>query len=192
MPFVVLTGMVLENDTFQNVTVSSGKVIDDGQKSFIVGMAAPGVADTLGISEEELGFGSTVEITGDAKKFAPEDMMTVVTNDFFQDIDTSELNAGNLDSQIDQLDSAAKQLVAGTNTLYKGIETLNSNSATLAAGVSKLNQGAAKIDENTKTALQGSKDLAAGSQFLSSQLNSKLGEMGQGVPQVADCSNWNQ
>ena len=177
VPFVVLTGMVLENDTFQNVTVSSGKVIDDGQKSFIVGMAAPGVADTLGISEEELGFGSTVEITGDAKKFAPEDMMTVVTNDFFQDIDTSELNAGNLDSQIDQLDSAAKQLVAGTNTLYKGIETLNSNSATLAAGVSKLNQGAAKIDENTKAALQGSKDLAAGSQFLSSQLNSKLGEM---------------
>ena len=185
VPFVVLTGMVLENDTFQNVTVSSGKVIDDGQKSFIVGMAAPGVADTLGISEEELGFGSTVEITGDAKEFAPEDMMTVVTNDFFQDIDTSELNAGNLDSQIDQLDSAAKQLVAGTNTLYKGIETLNSNSATLAAGVSKLNQGAAKIDENTKTALQGSKDLAAGSQFLSSQLNSKLTDMGEGVNTLA-------
>ena len=185
VPFVVLTGMVLENDTFQNVTVSSGKVIDDGQKSFIVGMAAPGVADTLGISEEELGFGSTVEITGDAKEFAPEDMMTVVTNDFFQDIDTSELNAGNLDSQIDQLDSAAKQLVAGTNTLYKGIETLNSNSATLAAGVSKLNQGAAKINENTKTALQGSKDLAAGSQFLSSQLNSKLTDMGEGVNTLA-------
>lgn len=188
VPFVVLTGMVLENDTFQNVTVSSGKVIDDGQKSFIVGMAAPGVADTLGISEEELGFGSTVEITGDAKEFAPEDMMTVVTNDFFQDIDTSELNAGNLDSQIDQLDSAAKQLVAGTNTLYKGIETLNSNSATLAAGVSKLNQGAAKIDENTKAALQGSKDLAAGSQFLSSQLNSKLTDMGEGVNTLASKS----
>lgn len=188
VPFVVLTGMVLENDTFQNVTVSSGKVIDDGQKSFIVGMAAPGVADTLGISEEELGFGSTVEITGDAKEFAPEDMMTVVTNDFFQDIDTSELNAGNLDSQIDQLDSAAKQLVAGTNTLYKGIETLNSSSATLAAGVSKLNQGAAKIDETTKAALQGSKDLAAGSQFLSSQLNSKLTDMSEGVNTLAEKS----
>ena len=189
VPFVVLTGMVLENDTFQNVTVSNGKVIDDGQKSFIVGMAAPGIADTLGISEEELGFGSTVEITGDAKKFAPEDMMTVVTNDFFQDIDTSELNAGNLDSQIDQLDSAAKQLVAGTNTLYKGIETLNSSSATLAAGVSKLNQGAAKIDENTKTALQGSKDLAAGSQFLSSQLNSKLTDMSEGVAKMNTAAN---
>ena len=188
VPFVVLTGMVLENDTFQNVTVSSGKVIDDGQKSFIVGMAAPGVADTLGISEEELGFGSTVEITGDAKEFAPEDMMTVVTNDFFQDIDTSELNAGNLDSQIDQLDSAAKQLVAGTNTLYKGIETLKSSSATVGAGGSKLNQGAAKIDENTKAALQGSKDLAAGSQFLSSQLNSKLTDMGEGVNTLASKS----
>lgn len=184
VPFVVLTGMVLENDTFQNVTVSSGKVIDDGQKSFIVGMAAPGIADNLGISEDELGFGSTVEITGDAKKFAPEDMMTVVTNDFFQDIDMSELGVGDLDSQIGQLDNAAKQLVSGTNTLYKGIETLNSSSAALASGVGKLNQGAAKIDENTKTALQGSKDLAAGSQFLSSQLNSKLGDMGDGVAKL--------
>ena len=184
VPFVVLTGMVLENDTFQNVTVSSGKVIDDGQKSFIVGMAAPGIADNLGISEDELGFGSTVEITGDAKKFAPEDMMTVVTNDFFQDIDMSELGVGDLDSQIGQLDNAAKQLVSGTNTLYKGIETLNSSSAALASGVGKLNQGAAKIDENTKAALQGSKDLAAGSQFLSSQLNSKLGDMGDGVAKL--------
>lgn len=184
VPFVVLTGMVLENDTFQNVTVSSGKVIDDGQKSFIVGMAAPGIADNLGISEDELGFGSTVEITGDAKKFAPEDMMTVVTNDFFQDLDMSELGVDDLDSQIGQLDSAAKQLVSGTNTLYKGIETLNSSSAALATGVGKLNQGAAKIDENTKTALQGSKDLAAGSQFLSSQLNSKLGDMGDGVAKL--------
>ncbi len=184
VPFVVLTGMVLENDTFQNVTVSSGKVIDDGQKSFIVGMAAPGIADNLGISEDELGFGSTVEITGDAKKFAPEDMMTVVTNDFFQDIDMSELGVGDLDSQIGQLDNAAKQLVSGTNTLYKGIETLNSSSAALASGVGKLNQGAAKIDENTKAALQGSKDLAAGSQFLSSQLNSKLGDMSDGVAKL--------
>ena len=184
VPFVVLTGMVLENDTFQNVTVSSGKVIDDGQKSFIVGMAAPGIADNLGISEDELGFGSTVEITGDAKKFAPEDMMTVVTNDFFQDIDMSELGVSDLDSQIGQLDNAAKQLVSGTNTLYKGIETLNSSSAALASGVGKLNQGAAKIDENTKAALQGSKDLAAGSQFLSSQLNSKLTDMEDGVAKL--------
>lgn len=184
VPFVVLTGMILENDTFENVSVSSGKVIDDGQKSFIVGMAAPGIADNLGISEDELGFGSTVEITGDAKKFAPEDMMTVVTNDFFQDIDTSELGVGDLDSQIGQLDSAAKQLVAGTNTLYKGIETLNSSSAALASGVGKLNQGAAKIDENTKTALQGSQKLAAGSQFLSTQLTSKLTDMGDGVAKL--------
>ena len=189
VPFVVLTGMVLENDMFQNVTVSSGKVIDDGQKSFIVGMAAPGIADNLGISEDELGFGSTVEITGDAKKFAPEDMMTVVTNDFFQDIDMSQLGVGDLDSQIGQLDSAAQQLVAGTNTLYKGIETLNSSSAALATGVGKLNQGAAKIDENTKTALQGSKDLAAGSQYLSSKLTQQLTDMGKGVNDLATASD---
>ena len=50
VPFVVLTGMIIENDCFENITVSSGKVIDDGEKSFIVGMAAPGVAESLGLS----------------------------------------------------------------------------------------------------------------------------------------------
>ncbi len=184
VPFVVLTGMVLENDSFENVKVSSGKVIDDGEKSFIVGMAAPGIADSLGISEDELGFGSTVEITGDAKNFAPEDMMTVVTNDFFQDIDTSELGVGDLDSQIEQLDSAAQELVSGTNTLYKGIETLNSSSAALATGVDKLNQGAASLDKGTKDALLGSQALAVGSQQLSSKLTSKLGDLGDGVSQL--------
>ncbi len=189
VPFVVLTGMVLENDNFENIKVSSGKVIDDGEKSFIVGMAAPGIADSLGISEEELGFGSSVEITGDAKDFEAEDMMTLVTNDFLRDIDLDGLNAGDLDSQIEQLDSAAQELVSGTNTLYKGIETLSDSSAALATGVSKLNDGASKLDEGTKDALKGSKTLAAGSKELAGKLTSKLGDIGDGVSQMSTAVN---
>ncbi len=185
VPFVVLTGMIIENDCFENITVSSGKVIDDGEKSFIVGMAAPGVAESLGLSESELGFGSTVEITGDADEFTPEDLMTVVTNDFFQDIDTDKLSSMDLDGQIEELDSAAKELMSGTNTLYAGIHKLSTSSAALSTGVSKLNKGASDLSLNFADALSGSLGLEQGTAEFSEALSTNLEKMKTGVAQLS-------
>ena len=92
VPFVVMTGLIVTDDSFKNIKINKGKVIDDGEKLLVVGMAAPGLAQTLGIGESELGIGSTVIITGDANKFAVEDMMTVVTNAFFEDIDSDSID----------------------------------------------------------------------------------------------------
>ena len=184
VPFVVLTGMIIENDCFENVTVSSGKVIDDGEKSFIVGMAAPGLAESLGLSESELGLGSTVEITGDADKFVPEDLMTVVTNDFFQDIDTDEFSSLDVEDQIDELDSAAKELVSGTDTLYAGIHKLSDSSAALSDGVKKLDAGASALSLGTGSALSGSLELASGTAAFSAALGTNLGTLKTGAEQL--------
>lgn len=189
VPFVVLTGMVIGNDCFSNITVSSGKVIDDGEKSFIVGMAAPGVADSLGLSESELGFGSTVEITGDAVEFTPEDLMTIVTNDFFEDIDTGSLSSLDLDGQIKELDNASKELMSGTKELYDGINTLNSKSTKLSTGIGKLNLGTKSIDSGLKESMTGSKNLAAGTSAFSKALNENLGAMKDGVSELAKGSS---
>ena len=189
VPFVVLTGMIIENDCFENITVSSGKVIDDGEKSFIVGMAAPGVAESLGLSESELGFGSTVEITGDAEEFTPEDLMTVVTNDFFQDIDTDKLSSMDLDGQMEELDSAAKELMSGTNTLYAGIHKLSTSSAALSMGVSKLNKGASDLSLNFADALSGSLGLEQGTAEFSEALSTNLEKMKTGVAQLSEGSS---
>ena len=189
VPFVVLTGMIIENDCFENITVSSGKVIDDGEKSFIVGMAAPGVAESLGLSESELGFGSTVEITGDADEFTPEDLMTVVTNDFFQDIDTDKLSSMDPDGQIKELDSAAKELMSGTNTLYAGIHKLSTSSAALSTGVSKLNKGASDLSLNFADALSGSLGLEQGTAEFSEALSTNLEKMKTGVAQLSEGSS---
>ena len=35
VPFAVLTGMVMDNDVFSNVEVSSGKVINDGERTVV-------------------------------------------------------------------------------------------------------------------------------------------------------------
>ena len=40
-PFVTVTGMVLDNARFCNISVSSGKVINDGSRSIVAGIAFP-------------------------------------------------------------------------------------------------------------------------------------------------------
>lgn len=184
VPFIVMTGFLVEDDCMSNVTVSSGKVIDDGEKMIVVGMAAPGLADSLDIDEDKLGISDTVTITGEAKDFSLEDMMTIVTSDIFQDVDTSGFDSLDMDDQVKELDSGAKKLVSGSTTLYDGIHMLNSKTGTLKDGVSKLDNGASKLDKGAASALSGSRTLASSSQKFSSILESKLGTMRDGAEKL--------
>ena len=41
VPFVMVTGMVVDDSKFTNITVSNGKVINDGDKSIVMALALP-------------------------------------------------------------------------------------------------------------------------------------------------------
>ena len=46
-PFAVVSGMMLDTGKFTNVEVSNGTVISDGKRDIVVGMAFPGLIDSL-------------------------------------------------------------------------------------------------------------------------------------------------
>lgn len=181
VPFIVMTGFLVEDDSLKNITVNSGKVIDDGEKTIVAGMAVPGLAESLDISEDKLGISDTIVIKGEAKKFSLEDMMTVVTSDIFENVDTSGFSDLDMDDQVNELDSGAKKLVSGSTQLYDGIHMLSSKTGTLKDGVSKLDKGASALNKGTSSALAGSRDLASGTQKFSSTLENKLGSMRDGA-----------
>lgn len=184
VPFIVMTGIVVTDDSFKNIKIDHGKVIDDGDKLLVVGMAAPGLAQTLDIGETDLGIGSSVTITGDADKFAVEDMMTVVTNSVFEDVDTDKLDDLDYDDEIKQLDKGAKALVKGSKQLYDGLETVSDNMPALENGVGALNEGADKLNKGTKSAQKGAGQLKSGSKELQkgvSPLIDGLGTAAQGI-----------
>ena len=52
VPYAVITGMVLENDVFENVTVTNGKLFDDGSRYIAAGIAFPGLSDALGVGSD--------------------------------------------------------------------------------------------------------------------------------------------
>ena len=47
----MLTGILLDNDVFTHVDVSNGKLINDGDRTAVIGLALPGLQDNLGIGE---------------------------------------------------------------------------------------------------------------------------------------------
>ena len=50
-PFVVLCGTIINNENNKNITISSGKLIDDGTKTIALGIATPGLQESLNLSK---------------------------------------------------------------------------------------------------------------------------------------------
>ena len=53
-PFVLMTGMILPQDTFSNVKIDNGKVISDGSRNIVIGFGMPGLQESLGLNSDSL------------------------------------------------------------------------------------------------------------------------------------------
>ena len=168
VPFVMLTGMMLDNEKAENITVSNGKVVNDGTHTFVVGFALPGMQETLQLKSGDLDIPSTVEITADVKDFELATTLTVAANDMFSDINVDKLDSKSkeLGDKLDELVSATDKLLDGTSQLYDGLNTLLDKSGELIDGVNKLYDGSKQIKDGTKTLSDGARQLSDGAAQL--------------------------
>lgn len=172
VPFVMVTGMILDSSKFSNVQVTNGKVIGDGSKCVVMGYALPGLQESLDISKDKFEIPSSVEITADVKDFSLATTMTLAMNDIFNNVNLD--NASDLDtlkSSLDDLSTAANKLVDGSSVLYDGMNTLLSKSGELISGVDKLSSGADSLNSGANTVSNGTKELKDGIDQLNSGLN---------------------
>lgn len=184
VPFVVMAGTMLDNTKMKNIEVTNGKVLDNGQKTVVVGLACPGLIESLGLEDEDL---NKVEISFDATDFEMENIMSYATPKIFDDADISAIDKlDEVYSQINDLKSASTQLVEGAKTLQDGTEEYVSKSTEFADGLETFNQGINtatnsynKIDEgidsvnsNISTIKNGANKLNKGASDLSDGLNS--------------------
>lgn len=83
-PFVVAGGFIMEENTFQNITVENGKTIGDGTKEIALMVGAPGLKESLNLDDEllkklgDFNFSNTYSITADTEKFELSNMMFAV------------------------------------------------------------------------------------------------------------------
>ena len=183
VPFVMLTGMLLDNNTFSNVEVSNGKVINDGDRTIVLGFALPGLQENLALDKEQFELPYYVEITADVTDFSLGTTVTVATNGLFNNMDTEKLDSiSDLTGSMNQLNDGMAKLLDGSSALYNGLCTLLDKSKELinginqlADGVAKLKDGAYALDEGTKKLSDGASALSDGLYTLSSN-NDKLND----------------
>ena len=142
VPFVMLTGVMLDNDTVKNVTVTNGKLINDGDRTAVIGVALPGMQQNLNLSRDKVEIPDYVEITADAVNFSMENTVTLATNSVFSEIDTSKFNSiTDIKSQLNELTEGFDKLLSGSDSLYGGVCQLLDKSQALVDGVNKLSLG---------------------------------------------------
>lgn len=184
VPFVMLTGMMLDNEKFSKVEVSNGKVINDGSHTYVAGFALPGMQDSLKLKSDELDIPSNVEITAEVKDFELATTLTVATNDMFSDLDVSKLDSKvkDLNKQLNKLTDATGKLLDGSSQLYEGLGTLLDKSGALIDGIDKLYSGSQQIKTGTSALSSGTATLSSGA----SQLDSGAGELSSGAQTLDD------
>lgn len=188
VPFTMLTGMLLDNDVFTNVEVSNGKLINDGERTFAVGIAFPGLQENLKADKEKLEIPDYVEITADVKNFAMSNTVTIATNEIFSRLETDKFDSlDELKGSLDELTDAMNQLMDGSSQLYDGLCTLLEKSGELIKGIDQLAEGAEKLKKGAADLDQGAGELAGGAQALADglgQLTANSGALNAGAGQV--------
>lgn len=172
VPFTVITGMILNNDKFENVELKNARQVNDGDKTIVIGTTFPGLQEDLNIDREKFEFPTYFEINADVTDFEMSSAMTLATNEFVNDFDREKLENNDFDlSKIDELKDGMNKLVSGSDKLYDGLNTLLNSCNTLKSGMDDLTGGCAKIRNGANDLNNGASSLQNGASNLKNGLD---------------------
>lgn len=156
-PYTMISGAVLDNSHFSNISVTNGKNVAQDGSSIVVGMALPGLAENLGLTGR-IDIPETVTITADVKDFELDGTYTAAISGLLGNIDKSGISkaeslADQLESGLNELSTASSALAASANALCagnidlaEGTQELQDRSTELANGLASLSSGAKTLN----------------------------------------------
>lgn len=171
-PFTMVSAMMLSSDEYSNVSVENGKLISDGDKKIVVGVAFPGLANDLNLKDLDMDIDipETVTITADVKDATVGTSITMASAELMNEFGLNDIDSfDDLQDSIDDLEDATNQLVDGSKEaadgskeLADGAGTLNDGAGTLASGAGTLADGVNTLNEKSGTLVSGVNTLASG------------------------------
>ena len=179
-PFVIFAGTYFKNETVQNVKVTTGKAVDDGSKTIVIGMALPGLQTSLGLDKDTFEIPENIEIEMDVTNYEQSSIITFVTpkiidkEDFniLDELDTLYSSVDTLQSSMDQIEEGAKALSEGTALYSENYNTFNSAIGMLNNGTTTLKENYETFNNGVQTANEGAKQLNEGMQQLNTAAES--------------------
>ena len=173
-PFTMVSAMMLSSDEYSNVSVENGKLISDGDKNIVVGVAFPGLSEDLNLKDLDMDIDipETVTITADVKDATIGTSITMASAELMNEFGLDDIDSfDDLQDSIDDLEDATNQLVDGSKEaadgskeLADGAGTLNDGAGTLAGGAGTLADGVNTLNEKSGTLVSGVNTLASGVQ----------------------------
>ena len=126
-PFVAICGTIISNGNNKNIQITNGKLIDNGTKTVAIGIAMPGLQESLNLSKEKAEIPNSVIIEMDAKEFEMNNIMSYITAKVLGENDLNMLeDLDKIYSQANELKEASNMLVDGSRNLRDGAYQLNS------------------------------------------------------------------
>lgn len=184
-PFVMVTGMVLPVETFENVTIDNGTIVSEGDNDILVGYGLPGLSESLDFDNLDFGedmdidsskirdkITDTVKITADVTDFEMGSTYTVATNQIFNELDFDDIDdIGELNDKIDELRDSSQQLVDGSGDLQEGTQKLKDSFAKYADGIDTVNDGVGDLKDGSGDLKDGVNTYTKGSDKLLTGVN---------------------
>lgn len=137
-PFVVTFATMLDSTNNSNIEISSGKVISTGKKNVVVGIATPGLSESLNLNS--LKDMNNITISYETKNFELSSMYSAVTpkildNDdlsMFNKLDSLYKDSDKLQENMNLIDESTQKIKSGSNLLKSklgnSIKSLSSTS----------------------------------------------------------------
>ena len=173
-PFAMVSGMMLDSDKFSNVEISNGKVISDGGNYVVMGVAVPGLKESLDIDDdkwEELNEDGELdekltnhfEVTADTTDFELGMTITMASSDILSDFGLTDLSDSD---KLDDLKDDMSELNDGSTKLVDGSKELKDGTSDLRDGVSELYDGTKELKDGTRDLKDGTVKLYDGTGSL--------------------------
>lgn len=166
VPFTMLSGMILDNSKFTNIQASTGKVINDGDRSLVAGVGFAGLNENLAFMENG-GAGIRIpdyfEVTADVEDFSLMMTVSCATAELLGAVSVDGVDEINgIKETLNKMTSAVDKLCDGTTQLKDGMITWKTNFVTYAAGIGELRDGVSQIDEGAGLLAEKSKEFVEG------------------------------
>ena len=167
IPFVTVTGLILDAGKFKDIVVNNGKIISESEdKTIVAGYTLVGVNEDLDVDMLPTTFSLEANVTD----FAIDTTYTFATNELFADLDTSKLNSvdsivnsiNQLSSGLDQIIEGAGSLAGGLDSVLDGAKALQVALGTLASGANELANGASELASGAHALADGAAQLSDG------------------------------
>lgn len=175
VPFVCMSVLMLDEDSFSNIQVKNGKVMSSDGTSTIVGFAMPSLREDLNLSSYEdidIDIPQYVEVEADTTDFSLDFTETIVSNGVFSEIEDEDLNdLREMSDAFKDLGEAGNTLVDGGKKLSSAFDEIKQGTEGYLDGVDALSSGLSELKEVSSTINENTSALVEGIKALSDMLN---------------------